>query len=401
LEKERIRHNNLERIGVLKVAKFFTEDFNWIFRELSIVDVGIDAYIEEVINGQPTGKIIALQIKSGESNFYISNKDKSISFYFDKTHYDYWINYSLPVIIVGHLPNEKQLIWQLIDKNYIIKTKKRYKIEIKKKLSSNSKFELQNIFQPLFNLTIKENSDLKAINNFCIDEINLHIDNGSEKSNYRYPIVKTNNEFLEKTINYQINNIFFSSLNDEYDIKTNTETSESLLMLKEYYIKNFNGGVSSIGYEIYENQFDILSLSISFIYIGAYPSLVKAHLNFDLETGNRIELSQLIKPYKLSNLRHKLSDLKLKRLSNILDVIKKNHPNIRYFDNVKDLSIYTTVEDKHLNNFIVKNSSLKFELKLGFPHAMNAFEPDPIYMLERNYLQEILNPFGRLKNITN
>ena len=57
-----------ERLGVAAVDYFFSTN-GWMFREQTTHDYGIDAHVEIVQDGPPTGKLIALQIKSGISFF--------------------------------------------------------------------------------------------------------------------------------------------------------------------------------------------------------------------------------------------------------------------------------------------------------------------------------------------
>jgi hypothetical protein len=64
------RYDNTEQLGIIEAYKIFVGDFKWIFREQPIVDMGINAHIEIVDDGNPSGKLIALQIKTGESYFY-------------------------------------------------------------------------------------------------------------------------------------------------------------------------------------------------------------------------------------------------------------------------------------------------------------------------------------------
>jgi len=59
----------IDRIGVHKVGLKFLQDFNWIEREQPISDYGIDMHVEIINEGIPTGQLIALQIKSGDSYF--------------------------------------------------------------------------------------------------------------------------------------------------------------------------------------------------------------------------------------------------------------------------------------------------------------------------------------------
>lgn len=62
---------NVERIGSIAVQDIVYNKLDWIFWELSTEDYGVDAEIEINIPEYPTGKLIALQIKSGKSIFRI------------------------------------------------------------------------------------------------------------------------------------------------------------------------------------------------------------------------------------------------------------------------------------------------------------------------------------------
>lgn len=146
-----MRYNPKERIGVNKAEQIFIEEFEWIFREQAIVDVGIDAFVEQAENGEPKGKFLALQIKTGEGNFHISS-DK-ITYYISKVHYEYWTNFDLPLILVAYLPEDKTTYWQEISTRKIKKTGKRWKIEIPKKnlLNSQAKFHLTKLLSDKYN----------------------------------------------------------------------------------------------------------------------------------------------------------------------------------------------------------------------------------------------------------
>jgi len=140
-----MRYDKTERSGVIATDSIVTNELGWIFREQPIIDVGLDGIIEEVINNDPTGKFLAVQIKSGQGNFYVS--ENCLSHYVSNIHYDYWLNLSIPIILVAHLPNQKETYWQLISKENFKKTKKQWKIEIpySQKLDENSKNTLANL----------------------------------------------------------------------------------------------------------------------------------------------------------------------------------------------------------------------------------------------------------------
>ncbi|CAM3688934.1 DUF4365 domain-containing protein [Flavobacterium chungbukense] len=140
-----MRYNNIERLGVIETDRIITKQLGWIFRELPVADVGIDAIIEESENGNPTGKFIAAQIKTGKGNFYIS--DKTIIYYASRVHYHYWLNLNIPIVLIAHFPEEEETYWEYIQESSFRKTKKKWKIEIPKNkiLNEKSKQKLSEI----------------------------------------------------------------------------------------------------------------------------------------------------------------------------------------------------------------------------------------------------------------
>jgi len=68
------RYDSTERIGVSEVQSVIVGELGWLFREQPISDFGIDAHVETVGDGNPTGKLIAIQIKSGPSHFHENDK---------------------------------------------------------------------------------------------------------------------------------------------------------------------------------------------------------------------------------------------------------------------------------------------------------------------------------------
>lgn len=141
------RNDNTERIGVNAVEAITIKDFNWIFREQPIQDMGIDAHIELVDDGKPTGKLLAVQIKTGISHF--NEKEDVLTYYGKLQHLDYWNNHSLPVILIAHLPDEDKTYWVLINEQTIERTKKSWKVDIPKNniFSETSKNRLSIAFE--------------------------------------------------------------------------------------------------------------------------------------------------------------------------------------------------------------------------------------------------------------
>ena len=120
-------NSTTERIGVNAVEQIILK-MNWIFREQPIVDIGVDAHLEIDEKDISAGRLIAIQIKTGIS--HIKMKKESMLYYFDEQHYQYWINHSLPVIVIFHLPIENKTYWQLINSKTVQNTGKGWKVEI-------------------------------------------------------------------------------------------------------------------------------------------------------------------------------------------------------------------------------------------------------------------------------
>jgi hypothetical protein len=138
---------NTDRLGLGKLGYLFGKA-GWFFREQFVHDIGIDAQVEIVENNNPTGKIIAIQVKSGES-YFNEIKNENIVFRPDYKHVDYWLKYSLPVIVVLYNPQDDKMVWIPIHNHTIKKTRKNYKIEIPKEniLDENTYSALKNVFK--------------------------------------------------------------------------------------------------------------------------------------------------------------------------------------------------------------------------------------------------------------
>ncbi|GGI20454.1 DUF4365 domain-containing protein [Oxalicibacterium faecigallinarum] len=119
-----------ERLGVSALDHFFSEQ-GWLFREQSTHDYGIDAHIEIVENERPTGKLIALQIKSGTSFFKEETADSYV-FRTDDKHVAYWVGHSMPVVLVLYNPDTKTAHWQQITRKLVKNTGKKWKIKVPK-----------------------------------------------------------------------------------------------------------------------------------------------------------------------------------------------------------------------------------------------------------------------------
>lgn len=119
-----------ERLGISALDHFFSQH-GWLFREQTTHDYGIDAHIEIVDNGRPTGKLVALQIKSGAS-FFTEEIEDSFVFRTDNKHVAYWVDHSMPVVLVLYNPNTKTAHCREVTRDTVTNTGKKWKIEVPK-----------------------------------------------------------------------------------------------------------------------------------------------------------------------------------------------------------------------------------------------------------------------------
>lgn len=143
------RYSATERIGINAVEAVVVNEFRWIFREQPIADMGIDAHVELVEDGNPTGKLMGLQIKTGRGNFHETKN--AYVYYGDDVHLDYWTNHSLPVILVGHIPDTNETLWIEVSENTIEPTKKGWKVSLPKTaaLDTACRADLTKLFEAL------------------------------------------------------------------------------------------------------------------------------------------------------------------------------------------------------------------------------------------------------------
>lgn len=119
-----------ERLGVAALDYFFSAN-GWMFREQTTHDYGIDAHVEIVQDGRPTGKLIALQIKSGIS-FFSEETEAGYVYRTDEKHVSYWVEHSMPVVLVLYHPESKQQYWQQVSRDTVKSTGKNWKIIVPK-----------------------------------------------------------------------------------------------------------------------------------------------------------------------------------------------------------------------------------------------------------------------------
>lgn len=98
-------------MGIHGVAMLIHKEFGWVFREQHESDYGIDAIVETAVAGQPEGRLLALQIKSGVSWFKEKRNEEGWILRGPKKNLSYWLKHQLPVLIVLFDPRTGRGYW--------------------------------------------------------------------------------------------------------------------------------------------------------------------------------------------------------------------------------------------------------------------------------------------------
>jgi hypothetical protein len=100
----------VERDGIKHVSATVNQA-RCVWREVVHRDIGIDGHIEYLNpEGYAPGRLIAAQVKSGQSRFSKAT-NTHVPFYPEEKHKQYWAEYPLPVILVLHNPVDQETIW--------------------------------------------------------------------------------------------------------------------------------------------------------------------------------------------------------------------------------------------------------------------------------------------------
>jgi hypothetical protein len=126
------------------------KELGWKFREQHESDHGIDAQVETVVAGQPTGRLIALQIKSGPSWFKEPRQGVGWVLRGPKRNLSYWLKHQLPVLVVLFDPRTGKGYWAHVSSGTAAFTPRGYRIIVPAShpLDSSTKSLIEEIIDP-------------------------------------------------------------------------------------------------------------------------------------------------------------------------------------------------------------------------------------------------------------
>lgn len=117
--------------GVDAVRYLFSNELGWYAREPTAPDYGIDIYAEAADDGVPNGRLVGVQVKSGAS-WFSEGTDEGIVYRGDARHLNYWLNHSLPVVVVLYDADERTAYWQAVTPKTVTRTGKGWKLMVRR-----------------------------------------------------------------------------------------------------------------------------------------------------------------------------------------------------------------------------------------------------------------------------
>ena len=126
---KRVTPNQLTgEIGETAVrARFLTIGFQFDVR--SRLETGIDAIAEVMIEGRPSARMIAVQVKTTQSGKYAYENETSFSYLLNHEDVEYWAPANLPVIVVLHRISDSSYYWKEVPKDLLASGERRLTIE--------------------------------------------------------------------------------------------------------------------------------------------------------------------------------------------------------------------------------------------------------------------------------
>lgn len=143
------RTERTDRRGVALVMGAF-EHLGFAFREQAESDYGVDGHAELIESEQPTGQLLGIQIKTGES-YFGEQTDDAIVFRTDQGHVDYWLNHALPIIICLCDADKMSINWVAVTKESAVSTGIGYRFDVPlgQNLDGSSLPQLSDLLTPV------------------------------------------------------------------------------------------------------------------------------------------------------------------------------------------------------------------------------------------------------------
>jgi len=145
--------------------------------------------------------------------------------------------------------------------------------------------------------------------------------------------------------------------------------------------------VEEATYKVNYNKNGILDITLSVSGSGAYPSEYDRTVVVDLATGNRLHPADVF--VNLGGLAAKCRRIQQAEIKRSLADIKKNEPDAEDPGSLFAEAKFTT---ENLKEFTVNDHGVAFLYDYGFPHVLEALQPEGRYFIPWSEMKPYIKP---------
>ena len=172
------------------------------------------------------------------------------------------------------------------------------------------------------------------------------------------------------------------------------ETTISYEKIFDFNLKDEIGEIQWLeeaSYTVDYNKNDILGVTLSMMGTGAYPSEASQPVVVNLETGERVLAKDVF--VKLSDLATKGKQTQAAEIKRSIVEIKKENPDEENPALLFETADFTVA---NLDRFSVSDKGITFWYDYGFPHIIQALQPEGRFFFSWTELKAFIKPDGLL-----
>ena len=198
-----------------------------------------------------------------------------------------------------------------------------------------------------------------------------------------YPVVVAQNTAISKKINDEVRDAVIGDYDGKLSLPANLKIQTK-------------GGLINLSYEVIYNKSDLLSLGIFMEGCGAYCSTYYEYLNFDLKTGRRLNISDIILADSLESFNRlvamdKTRNLNQYKKSQIEAFKNKEIDSTEYYWIIEQVDS-NCINTLDVSKFALTNSYIEIFDDCYFPHVIRALQPTYNLNYPLKNVEAFLNP---------
>lgn len=151
------------------------------------------------------------------------------------------------------------------------------------------------------------------------------------------------------------------------------------------------GGLVSADFTVDGNVRNVLSLTIQQEWLGAYIDFSKTYLNFNSNTGASVAITDILTEASLPVIASRLDEVLQQRIATLKTELAAEIASGEIEATQWD-ELHVTVAD--LSQFSTTNEGITFHYDAGFPHVIQALEPDGEFAVTIDQLDAAISSEG-------